>query len=87
MEFSLSVNDPMGLHSRPAGKIVMLARTLEFEISLGISSENMASGLSPLSLMALKAKPGQELLFNADTDDQVLASQIASEIQSILDGE
>jgi phosphocarrier protein HPr len=78
--------DPLGLHSRPAGEIVKLARTLDFEIKISVRDGEFVSALSPLGLMALKAKPGETLVVEAETSDQQKLNSVLGRIQDLLNG-
>ena len=82
----VQVLDPLGLHSRPAGEIVKLARTLDFEIRISVREQQFVSALSPLGLMALKAKPGESLTVEAETLDQQKLNSLLDEIQGLLNG-
>lgn len=78
--------DPLGLHSRPAGEIVKMARTLDFEIKISARDSVFVSALSPLGLMALKAKPGETLIVEADTSNQQQLDSVLVRIQELLNG-
>lgn len=82
--FIAEVSDPLGLHSRPAGEIVILARTVDFSIQIGLPGQQKVSALSPLSLMALKAKPGSSLEIEVDTQDENKAKAVFIKLKEIL---
>jgi phosphotransferase system HPr (HPr) family protein len=83
---TLRVNDPIGLHSRPAGLIVKYINDQGVSARIGKTGEELVPANSPLRLMALKAKSGDELLLEINTDDHELADRVARELQLILDG-
>lgn len=83
---TVTVLDPIGLHARPAGRIVKLVNELGFEVRMGKTSDNLVRANSPLRMMALKAKTGEELRVEIDTDDQELAASIVNQIQDFLKG-
>ena len=83
---TLRVNDPIGLHSRPAGLIVKFINEHSLSARIGKVGQDLVPANSPLRLMALKAKSGDQLLLEIDTDDKELAYRVAAELQLILDG-
>lgn len=83
---TLRVNDPIGLHSRPAGLIVKFINDHSLSARIGRSAQDMAPANSPLRLMALKAKSGDELVLELDTEDENLADSVARQLQLILGG-
>lgn len=80
------IEDPIGFHARPAGQIVKLVKESGLEVRIGRSGETMAKASSPLSLMSLKGKQGEELVVEIDTDDQAKADEVISSIQEFLKG-
>jgi phosphotransferase system HPr (HPr) family protein len=83
---TVTVLDPIGLHARPAGQIVKLVKESGIEVRIGKAGEELVKANSPLRMMAMKAKTGEELLVEIDTDDQVLADSLISQIQDFLKG-
>jgi phosphotransferase system HPr (HPr) family protein len=83
---TLRVNDPIGLHSRPAGLIVKYINDQGVSARIGKTGEELVPANSPLRLMALKAKSGDELLLEINTDDHEVADRVSRELQLILDG-
>lgn len=83
---TLRVNDPIGLHSRPAGLIVKFINDLSLSARIGRSGQELVPANSPLRLMALKAKSGDELVLEIDTEDLDLAEEVGLKLQLILDG-
>lgn len=80
------VNDPIGLHARPAGQIVKLVKESGIEIRMGQVGQELVKANSPLRMMALKVKTGEELLIEIDTEDESLAADLISQIQAFLEG-
>ena len=67
IEFSYKVKSKNGIHARPAGKIVSLAKTLNSKIT--IYNENKeAEATRLLSIMGLGASYGKTLIFKKDKD-------------------
>jgi phosphotransferase system HPr (HPr) family protein len=83
---TVNVLDPIGLHARPAGQIVKLVKESGLEVRIGKAGEELVKANSPLRMMALKAKTGEELLVEIDTADQALADSVISQIQEFLKG-
>jgi phosphotransferase system HPr (HPr) family protein len=83
---TVNVLDPIGLHARPAGQIVKLVKDSGLEVRIGKAGEELVKANSPLRMMALKAKTGEELLVEIDTDDQTVADSLISQIQDFLKG-
>lgn len=80
------IQDPIGLHARPAGQIVKLVKEsgLDVKISNGLGEPVNAN--SPLRMMALKAKTGDELTVTVETDDKAVAENLISQIQEFIKG-
>ncbi len=80
------IQDPIGLHARPAGQIVKLVKESGLEVLIGPEGGEMVKANSPLRMMAMKAKTGETLTVEIETDDQALAESIISQIQDFLKG-
>lgn len=83
---TVTVLDPIGLHARPAGQIVKLVKESGLEVRIGKAGEEMVKANSPLRMMALKAKTGEEVLVEVDTEDQGQADALIAQIQDFLKG-
>ena len=83
---TVTILDPIGLHARPAGQIVKLVKESGLEVRMGKAGEELVKANSPLRMMALKAKTGEELTVEIDTDDQGVADGIIAQIQDFLKG-
>jgi len=83
---SVTVLDPIGLHARPAGQIVKLVKESGLEVRMGKSGQELAKANSPLRMMALKAKTGEELEVEVDCDDEAVATALIAQIQEFLKG-
>lgn len=82
----VTVLDPIGLHARPAGQIVKLVKESGLEIRIGKPGSDLVKANSPLRMMALKAKTGEVLTVEIDTEDQALADSLIAQIQEFLKG-
>jgi phosphotransferase system HPr (HPr) family protein len=83
---TVTIEDPIGLHARPAGQIVKLVKESGLEIRIGKVGEELVLANSPLRMMALKAKTGEQLTVEIDTEDQGLADSLIAQIQEFLKG-
>lgn len=80
------VNDPIGLHARPAGQIVKLVKESGFEVRIGQAGQELVKANSPLRMMALKVKTGEELVVEIDIEDEAVAAELIAQIQAFLEG-
>ena len=83
---NVTVLDPIGLHARPAGQIVKLVKESGLEIRMGKPGAELVKANSPLRMMAMKAKTGEILSVEVDTDDDALAQSLIAQIQEFLNG-
>jgi phosphotransferase system HPr (HPr) family protein len=83
---SVIIEDPIGLHARPAGQIVKLVKESGLTVRMGKPSQELVLANSPLRMMALKAKTGEQLVVEVDTDDQGVADALFAQIQDFLKG-
>lgn len=83
---TVTIEDALGFHARPAGQIVKLVKDLGFDVRIGRSDSAPVKASSPLSLMSLKGKQGEQLVVEIDTDDQAKADEVISSIQEFLKG-
>ena len=74
--FSYRIEDPNGMHARPAGAIAAQAKKFKSEITVRIG-EKKADGKRLLSLMSLGATSGSELIFEiAGSDEESAATAL-----------
>ncbi len=64
VERRVRVVNPMGMHARPAGRFVELARGFDARVRVGCRGEEV-DGRSILSLLMLEAVKGTELVLRA----------------------
>ena len=74
IEFTYRVEDPNGIHARPAGKLATFAKQFVSEIQV-TANGNKADGKRLLSLMTLGAKQGALLTFTVSGQDEVTAAE------------
>ena len=80
------IDDPIGLHARPAGQIVKLVKESGLTVRMGKAGEDLVLANSPLRMMALKAKTGEQMVVEVETDDQAVADALFAQIQDFLKG-
>lgn len=68
-EFTYALQDPNGLHARPAGRLATFAKQFTSEI-LVTCGEKQADGKRLLALMTLGATNGSNLLFSISGEDE-----------------
>lgn len=71
-KFSSKVIDPIGLHARPASKIVAVAAKFESQIKISVG-ERTGNLKSIMNIMALGVKQGQDFTIEAIGDDAAAA--------------
>lgn len=82
----VTVLDPIGLHARPAGQIVKLVKESGLEVRMGKPGAELVKANSPLRMMAMKAKTGEVLSVEVDSDDEAVAQSLITQIQDFLKG-
>lgn len=83
IERSIKVADPIGMHARPAGQIVKLAKENGVSIFMGRDAENLIEAKSPILLLGKKFKNGEDLIFRVDAEE-VEANRLLDEISNYL---
>ena len=73
IEFTYQVQDPNGMHARPAGKLATFAKQFKSEIRVKIN-EKEADAKRLLALMSLGAKSGATLTFTVMGEDEEQAA-------------
>ena len=79
-EFKHVINDPMGLHARPAGMLVKACAGYASKITL-TAPTGTADAKRLMGIMRLAAKQGMELTITVDGADEEKA---AAELQAFL---
>lgn len=77
---TVTVLDPIGLHARPAGQLVKLVNESGLLVRIGRLGAELVPANSPLRVMALKAKSGDELLLEVESDDPSQAETLIAAI-------
>ncbi len=81
---TVTIENPIGLHARPAGRIVKLVKDSGLTVRIGKVGEELVLATAPLRMMALKAKTGEVLVVEVDTDSQAIADAMFTQIQDFL---
>lgn len=63
------IDDPLGLHARPAGILVKMAAKFKCDVQLG-TPVKMANAKRIIGVMALTLKQGQEMTMTFDGEDE-----------------
>ena len=79
-EFKHVINDPMGLHARPAGMLVKAVAPYASKITI-TAPTGTADARRLMGIMRLAAKQGMELTFSVEGPDEEKA---ATELQAFL---
>ncbi len=83
IERTIEIADPIGMHARPAGQIVKLAKESGVKILIGRDQGGMIEAKSPIMLLGKKFKTGEQLIFQVDAE-ATQANQILDEISEYL---
>lgn len=83
IERNITVADPIGMHARPAGQIVKLAKENGVSIFMGRDAENLIEAKSPILLLGKKFKNGEDLIFRIDAEESQ-ANKLLDEISGYL---
>ena len=76
-EFKYVITDNEGIHARPAGELVKVAKS--FEASVMIEKEGKKADCKKIfGLMGLGAKKGHEVTFTFEGDDEEAACEAVS---------
>lgn len=81
---SVVVTDPVGLHARPIGQIVSLAKSMGVEVHISRPGGTAVQAVSALKLLAMKVKTGEEVIVLVEADDDETAKQVARDIETYI---
>lgn len=68
-EFKYTITDPVGIHARPAGMLLKLAKEYESKITI-TSGEKSSDATRLIQVMAMGIKSGIEVTVAAEGDDE-----------------
>ena len=72
-QFSYQIEDPNGMHARPAGALATFAKRFSSDVRVTLG-EKEADAKRLLSLMSLGATQGTTLVFSITGEDESLAA-------------
>lgn len=73
-EFTYTITDKEGIHARPAGELVKLAKEYSSSVSV-LKDGKKADAKKVFGLMGLGAKQGMEITVQVEGDDEATAAQ------------
>jgi phosphotransferase system HPr (HPr) family protein len=76
---AVELTNPEGLHARPATEIVQRLKVLDAEVTIQ-SGTRRANVRSPISLLTLGARPGDEIVISASGPDAARAIDIVARV-------
>lgn len=77
--FSYTIKDEQGIHARPAGELVKVAKTFTSEIKIG-KGGSMVDAKKIFGIMGLGAKKGDTVEFSFDGEDEEQALETVSKL-------
>jgi len=80
IEFTYQIQDPNGMHARPAGRLATFAKQFKSEIRVETGGKT-ADAKRLLSLMSLGAVSGATLSFSVTGEDE---NEAAAQLQKFL---
>ena len=87
IEFTCQIQDPNGMHARPAGRLAAFAKQFKSEIRVSAGGKT-GDAKRLLSLMSLGAKSGAELSFTVSGEDEEgAAAELRAFVAKNLGGE
>lgn len=73
MQFTYTIQDPVGIHARPAGMLVKEARNYKSTITVE-KDGNGANALKLMALMKLGIKCGETVIVKIEGEDEAAAA-------------
>ena len=73
------INDPRGMHARPAGQFVTLLSSFESKVQMSVAGGNAIDGKRLLLVMKLAASQGDDLKLVFDGPDEEKAAKDTAE--------
>ena len=81
---NMVVQASVGLHARPAAEFSQIAAAATCEVLVGRVGAAQVKANSPLRLLTLKIKQGEEITVSIKTDDQKLADSLFEKLSAAL---
>lgn len=79
-EFTYMITDDQGIHARPAGEFVKLAKTFASDVQIGKAGK-FVNAKKPIGVMSLGIKKGEEAAIKVEGEDEEAA---ATALESFL---
>ncbi len=76
--FEYTISDPIGIHTRPAGKLAGLAKSFNSNITITANGKSV-SAKKMIAMMSLGVKQGQTLQVSCEGDDEDAATTALEE--------
>ncbi|MDR1306460.1 MAG: HPr family phosphocarrier protein [Treponema sp.] len=76
-EFVYAIQDPDGIHARPAGLLVKKMQEFSSAVTMGRENAAAVDGKKLFALMKLRVKKGENLLVRAEGEDEEAAIEAA----------
>ena len=74
VEFEFTVKDPVGLHARPAGRLVKEAARFKSRIVLEANGKSVEA-TRLLALMGLRIKSGETVRVSVEGEDEIVCAE------------
>lgn len=68
-EFKYTIQDPIGIHARPAGEIVVLAKRFKGEITLQ-KNDQITPLINLMKLLGMGIRQNDEIIVRAEGEDE-----------------
>jgi len=69
-QFQYTINDPLGIHARPAGMLVKVVKTLDSAVTIEKADGKSAGANKLMAVMGLGIKGGDTVTITADGGDE-----------------
>jgi len=80
VEKTVTVNNPLGIHARPAALLVQMASKFQADIFLAKEDIKGVNGKSIMSVMMLAAEKGAQVTVEASGEDAAQAVEALAEL-------
>ena len=88
VEKTATINNPLGIHARPAALVVQTAAQFQAEIYLSKGDVDGVNGKSIMGVMMLAAEQGSQVAVRAEGEDEAAAIEaMVSLLESTFEGQ
>ena len=74
-QFTYTINDPLGIHARPAGLLVKVVKTLDSSVTIAKADGKAAGANKLMALMGLGIKGGDVVTVTAEGGNEEASVQ------------